>query len=190
MIQPAVLAKFREPLTNWLREALPVLGDEPLRGLRINCSDGRIMLRRPGYRIPPHRDPKWGFITCLMYLAREGDDERWGTQLYTVTDDGEAAGARLPGSPTPGADLRARSRSAEPRAGLPQLGRRPRLISHPCEAGHPRAVRLPVQDGRGAAIDECLGKADARTTRDLGGKITDDYAVGADRATNLPGAPR
>ena len=51
------------------------------------------MLRRPGYRIPPHRDPKWGFITCLIYLAREGDDERWGTQLFTVANDEDAAGA-------------------------------------------------------------------------------------------------
>lgn len=93
MIKPAVLAKFHEPLTDWLRETLPALGERPLDRLRINCSDGRILLRRPGYRIPPHRDPKWGFITCLMYLAREGDDERWGTQLFNVKDDDEAEGA-------------------------------------------------------------------------------------------------
>jgi hypothetical protein len=28
-----------------------------------------------------------------MYLARPGDDERWGTQLFEVDDDAEAAGA-------------------------------------------------------------------------------------------------
>jgi len=93
MIKPAVLAKFQEPLSQWLRETLPALGEQPLDRLRINCSDGRILLRRPGDRIPPHRDPKWRFITCLIYLAREGDDERWGTQLFTVEDDEEAAGA-------------------------------------------------------------------------------------------------
>jgi hypothetical protein len=94
IIKPAVLAKFHEPLTRWLRDQLPILGERPLDGLRITCSDGRILLRRPGYLIPPHRDPKWGFITCLMYLARKGDDERWGTQLFRVTDDNEAEGAR------------------------------------------------------------------------------------------------
>jgi hypothetical protein len=93
MIKPAILVKFREPLTEWLRAALPALGDRPLDRVRINCSDGRLLLRRPGYRIPPHRDPKWGFITCLMYLARDGDDERWGTQLYKVDGDEEAASA-------------------------------------------------------------------------------------------------
>lgn len=93
MMKPAVLAKFYEPLTNWLRETLPVLGERPLDRLRISCSDGRLLLRRSGYRLPPHRDPKWGFITCLVYLAREGDDERWGTQLFTVKDDEVAPGA-------------------------------------------------------------------------------------------------
>jgi hypothetical protein len=94
IIKPALLAKFHEPLSAWLRESLPILGDQPLEGMRITCSDGRILLRRPGYVIPPHRDPKWGFITCLMYLARKGDDERWGTQLFSVADDHEAEGAK------------------------------------------------------------------------------------------------
>ena len=94
IIRPTVLAKFHDPLTSWLRERLPVLGDNPLDQIRITCSDGRILLRRPGYLIPPHRDPKWGFITCLMYLGRKGDDERWGTQLFRVRDDSEAEGAR------------------------------------------------------------------------------------------------
>lgn len=57
---------------------------------RLHPSDGRIMLRRPGYVIEPHRDPKWGFITGLVYLARDDDDEAYGTQLYRVRDDVEA----------------------------------------------------------------------------------------------------
>lgn len=57
---------------------------------RMHLSDGRIMLRRPGYVITPHRDPKWGFLTGLVYLAREGDNEAYGTQLYRVRDDEEA----------------------------------------------------------------------------------------------------
>jgi hypothetical protein len=53
----------------------------------MHPSDGRIMLRRPGYVIHPHRDPKWGFIVGLIYIARENDAETYGTQLYRVRDD-------------------------------------------------------------------------------------------------------
>jgi hypothetical protein len=93
IIAPAVLEKFRAPLVGWLRQSFPAVGDDPLSQVEMKCTDGRIMLRRPGYRILPHRDPKWGFITCLMYLARPGDDTRWGTQIFRVADDREARGA-------------------------------------------------------------------------------------------------
>jgi hypothetical protein len=62
--------------------------------MELHSSAGRILLRRPGYNIPPHRDPKWGFLTCLVYLARSGDPEAWGTQLYAVDEDDEAQGAK------------------------------------------------------------------------------------------------
>ncbi|MBI2186778.1 MAG: hypothetical protein HYU37_06580 [Acidobacteria bacterium] len=92
LLAPAIVSKFREPLADWLREHFPAVGADPLAGVELKCSDGRIMLRRPGYKIPPHRDPKWGFITCLLYLARPGDDSRWGTQLFRVEADDEARG--------------------------------------------------------------------------------------------------
>lgn len=91
MIAP-VVDKLREPLTDWLRRNFPALGDDPVAGVELKASDGRIMLRRPGYRIPPHRDPKWGFITCLLYLARPGDDSKWGTQILRVDEDEDARG--------------------------------------------------------------------------------------------------
>lgn len=50
---------------------------------------GRVMLRRRGYHLAPHRDPLPGFITVLMYLAREGDSPAFGTQLYRVDGDAE-----------------------------------------------------------------------------------------------------
>ena len=93
MIAPALVEKFHEPLTEWLRYNFPALGSDPLRTIEMKCSDGRIMLRRPGYRILPHRDPKWGFVTCLMYLARSGDEPRWGTQIFRVKEDQQAQGA-------------------------------------------------------------------------------------------------
>jgi hypothetical protein len=93
VLAPLILEKFRGALTDWVRQSFPALGDDPLPAVKMKCSDGRIMLRRPGYRIPPHRDPKWGFITCLMYLAKPGDDSRWGTQVLRVNEDQEARGA-------------------------------------------------------------------------------------------------
>jgi len=93
-IQPAVLEKLKEPVEAWFLENFPALKTEGFGNLRLTTSGGRILLRRRGYRIPPHRDPKWAVVTCLLYLPRPGDDERWGTQLFTVTDDAEARGAK------------------------------------------------------------------------------------------------
>jgi uncharacterized coiled-coil protein SlyX len=93
-ITPTLVDKFAEPLLAWVRDNWPELGDDPFRGpIRLHSTDGRIMLRTRGYRIPPHRDPKWGFLTCLVYLVRAGDSETWGTQLYSVSSDREARGA-------------------------------------------------------------------------------------------------
>lgn len=91
-IAPALAAKFRQPLADWIGSHWPALteGDDP--SVRLQSSDGRILLRRRGYLITPHRDPKWGFLTCLMYLARPRDSESWGTQLFEVADDSEAKG--------------------------------------------------------------------------------------------------
>jgi hypothetical protein len=94
VIGPLVADKFRGLLQQWLHDVLPEGDQAALDGLTLSCSDGRILLRRRGYRILPHRDPKWGFITCLLYLARPGDDERWGTQLYAVDGDAEARDAK------------------------------------------------------------------------------------------------
>jgi hypothetical protein len=91
---PVIVEKFRAPLGAWIAENWPQLANDPLGPpVQLHSSGGRIMLRRRGYNIPPHRDPKWGFITCLMYLARPGDLETWGTSLYAVEEDKEARGA-------------------------------------------------------------------------------------------------
>ncbi len=88
---PALLQKLREPLTEWVATTWPELAGQPIESVvRMQSTDGRILLRRRGYVIPPHRDPKWGFVTCLLYLARPGDSQSWGTQLYAVDEDTEA----------------------------------------------------------------------------------------------------
>ena len=89
-IVPAVIDKFRGALDDWIARNWP---DVPPDSVQFHSSDGRIILRGRGYRIPPHRDPKWGFITCILYLARRHDSEAWGTQLYSVDEDEEARGA-------------------------------------------------------------------------------------------------
>lgn len=84
----ALNRKFQQAICEYVRSLVSTLpGDIDLT---MHASDGRIMLRRPGYTLTPHRDPKWGFVTALVYLAREADNEAYGTQLYRVRDDAEA----------------------------------------------------------------------------------------------------
>lgn len=93
VLAPIVAERLRAPLSDWMASDWPSLASGDAKLFDMHASDGRILLRGRGYNIPPHRDPKWGFITCLMYLARPGDSDAWGTSLYTVDGDGEAVGA-------------------------------------------------------------------------------------------------
>src|SRR5262245_30252728 len=89
--QPAIVEKFHEPLGKWIAREWPELASNPLGPpMQLHSTDGRILLRGRGYRIQPHRDPKWGFVTVLLYLTRAGDSERWGTQIYAVDEDAPA----------------------------------------------------------------------------------------------------
>jgi len=89
--QPAIIEKLREPLGEWIAQEWPPLAANPLGPpMALHSTDGRILLRGRGYRIAPHRDPKWGFITVLLYLARARESEQWGTQLYSVDEDAAA----------------------------------------------------------------------------------------------------
>ena len=85
-----MVERFKEPLARWISANWPAVDPQ---SVQMHSSQGRIMLRRRGYRIPPHRDPKWGFITCLFYLAKPDDSDAWGTQIYAVDSDEEARGA-------------------------------------------------------------------------------------------------
>jgi len=90
-LQDALLARFHEPLMEYAHRFWPSANAQELR---LNGSDGRIILRQRGYVIPPHRDPKWAWLTFILYLAKPGDPDTWGTQLYRVSDDVEAPGAQ------------------------------------------------------------------------------------------------
>jgi hypothetical protein len=90
MIRPAVLEKFHAPLQRHLASMFGPELLEQANSLPQSVSGGLLMLRRPGYFIGPHRDPKRAMLTCLFYLAREGDNEAYGTQIFRVLEDGEA----------------------------------------------------------------------------------------------------
>lgn len=87
---PQVLKKFRDPLNAHYDTIFGEAFRDRARKLPQAVSGGRLMLRRPGYHLDPHRDPKRAWLTCLMYFARPGDSEAWGTQVFKVTDDQEA----------------------------------------------------------------------------------------------------
>ena len=90
IVTPRIIDKLRAQIDEWIVRNWP---DLPPESVDLHGSGGRIMFRRRGYRILPHRDPKWSFVTCILYLARPGDDEAWGTQLYAVDEDQEAKNA-------------------------------------------------------------------------------------------------
>ena len=90
-IQPAVLEKFHQPLQHHYDTVFGPAFRAQANALPKLSDGGRLMLRRSGYHLAAHRDPKRSMLTCLMYLARPGDDERHGTQLFRVTDDREAS---------------------------------------------------------------------------------------------------
>src|SRR5258705_2987784 len=93
MVHAALNRKFQQTICEYVRSFCPALPAD--MDLTLHPSDGRIMLRRPGYNLMPHRDPKWGFVTGIVYLAREGDSDSHGTQLYRVRDDSQAPTSRV-----------------------------------------------------------------------------------------------
>src|SRR5262245_42682703 len=90
MIQPAVLEKFHEPLQQHYETMFGAEFVERANQMPHLPSGGRLMLRRPGYHLEPHRDPKRSLLTCLLYLARPGDSDAHGTQLFRVANDDDA----------------------------------------------------------------------------------------------------
>ena len=92
MLHDGLNRKFAGVVRDYVGSFCPGCDDVDLK---LHPSDGRIMLRRPGYCLLPHRDPRWGFITGIAYMAREGDSQAHGTQLYRVREDREAPSSRV-----------------------------------------------------------------------------------------------
>jgi hypothetical protein len=83
-LAPALTEKFRPVLEEFVRTTWPRLGSMTEAGITLRVSNSRLLLRRPGYVIKPHRDPRWAFLTCLVYLPKPGDGHSYGTQLYRL----------------------------------------------------------------------------------------------------------
>jgi hypothetical protein len=83
-LAPALAERFRAHAREFLRISV---GDEfvdELMSLPLHPHGLRLMLRRPGWRLQPHLDPRDQFISTLVYLARPGDPQEYGTQLFRV----------------------------------------------------------------------------------------------------------
>jgi hypothetical protein len=64
----------------------PELGPQVARLPHV-ASAGRLMLRRRGYHLDPHLDPRRVVVTCLIYFARPGDSEAFGTTFFRIDGD-------------------------------------------------------------------------------------------------------
>ena len=90
-LAPALTDKFQNDLdllvhTNWPGE-FDSMADA---GISLDLVAGRVMRRRPGYEIKPHRDPRWSFLTCILYLTRRDDRQLYGTQLCRLQQEQES----------------------------------------------------------------------------------------------------
>jgi hypothetical protein len=94
VVVPAVVARFAEPLQRHYETVFGEAFVERAAALPQAPSGGRVMLRRPGYHLSPHRDPKRAMLTCLMYLAAPGAEESYGTKIFRVTGDHESSYAQ------------------------------------------------------------------------------------------------
>jgi hypothetical protein len=90
-IRGAALGKFHVPLQRHFDEVFGPAFREQANAMPQSAIGGRLMLRGPGYHLDPHRDPKHTMLTCLLYLARPGDSEDYGTQIFRVTGDADAS---------------------------------------------------------------------------------------------------
>jgi hypothetical protein len=80
---PALMSRFKTHIDAVYGERYAERGPA-VSALRHEATAGRLMLRRPGYHLAPHVDPRRVVVTCLIYLARPGDSEAFGTQFFSL----------------------------------------------------------------------------------------------------------
>ena len=94
ILAPAILERLRAAVTERYAESGgPDFGTRAA-AVPHRTVAGRIQLRRPGYHLRPHLDPRRVAITGLLYLAGPGDDPAYGTQLFRVNRPFVASGVK------------------------------------------------------------------------------------------------
>jgi len=86
-LAPALAERLRPFARNLLRHSV---GDEfvdEALALPLHPHGLRLMLRRRGWTLRPHCDPRDQFISTLLYLAPPGEGDTYGTQLFRVLQD-------------------------------------------------------------------------------------------------------
>jgi len=86
-LAPALAERLRPFARNLLRHSV---GDEfvdQALALPLHPHGLRLMLRRRGWTLRPHCDPRDQFISTLLYLAPPGEGDTYGTQLFRVLQD-------------------------------------------------------------------------------------------------------
>ena len=84
LMVPALLRRFELAIREfYMREYGPERGPA-FAALPHEATGGRLMLRRPGYHLDPHLDPKRVVFTCLLYFAKPDDSEGFGTTFYRM----------------------------------------------------------------------------------------------------------
>ena len=160
---PALTDKFRPALDDFVRTHWPHLRSMAEGGIELRVANSRLMLRRPGYVIKPHRDPRWAFLTCLVYLPRPKDVESYGTQIYRLRNEPRVThSSPLWVDPVRVRAGQGRSGRAEHSARVPQFDWRARRIdSERRPTGH-RAISLSGALQRRGAHEAEVGRQSRR----------------------------
>lgn len=81
VLSPALVRRFQDPLAAFAKTRFPDLPPFGEWNVEITLSEGRIVRRLPGYAgaAGPHRE--WDFLTTVLCLARQDDDERFGSRV-------------------------------------------------------------------------------------------------------------
>jgi len=87
LLVPLFLSKFETHIERFYGTVFGAEAGVRLGDLSYEISDGRLMLRRPGYHIAPHVDPFRAMLTVLFYLAKPGDSELYGTTLCRASEE-------------------------------------------------------------------------------------------------------
>jgi len=82
-----IQAQFGPALDAFVARHWPALPAMAAGNVRMHVTNSRLLLRRAGYEIKPHRDPRWAFVTSLVYLQKREDAVTYGTQFYRLKQE-------------------------------------------------------------------------------------------------------